>query len=76
MLKKPQIMAIHTYIECTKATTNNQDIRLSVTVKVLLAIISWTVEWIYTIELVLESTHQIVSNDILYIIWRSVFIEI
>jgi len=28
------------------------------------------------IKLVLESTHQIVSNDILYIIWRLVFIEI
>ena len=28
------------------------------------------------IELVLESTHQTVSNDIWYIIWRSVFIEI
>ena len=28
------------------------------------------------IELILESTHQIVSNNISYIIWRSVFIEI
>jgi len=28
------------------------------------------------IKLVLESTHQTVSDNILYIIWRSVFIEI
>jgi len=28
------------------------------------------------IELALESTHQTVSNDVSYIIWRSVFIEI
>jgi len=28
------------------------------------------------IKVVLESTHQIVSNDILYIIWRLVFIKI
>ena len=59
--KNPQIMAIHTYIECTKAITNNQDIRLSVTVKVLLAIItnlrpqSWskgkTLYRVYTREL-------------------------
>jgi len=33
-------------------------------------------EWIYTIELVLESTHHMVSNNRLYIIWRLVFIEI
>ena len=30
----------------------------------------------HMIELVLESTHQTVSNDILYIISRLVFIEI
>ena len=28
------------------------------------------------IKLTLENTHQTVSNDILYIIWRLVFIEI
>jgi len=69
-------MAICTYVECTKATTKNQDIRPLVTVKVLLAIISWTVGQIYTIELALESAHQTVSNGISYIIWRSVLIEI
>jgi len=31
---------------------------------------------IHTIELALESAHQTDSNDISYIIWRSVFIEI
>ena len=31
---------------------------------------------IHTIKLALESAHQMVSNDILYIIWRLVFIEI
>ena len=61
---------------CTKATTNNQDIRSSVTVKSLFAIISWTTRQICTIELVLESIYQKVSNDISYIIWRLVFIEI
>ena len=33
-------------------------------------------EWIHTIKLVLESTHHMVSNNRLYIIWRLVFIEI
>jgi len=56
--------AIHTYMGCTKATTNNQDIRLSVTVKVSLANISWTARQICMIELVLESVYQIVSNNI------------
>jgi len=32
--------------------------------------------WIHMIELALESTHQTVSNDILYIIKRLVFIKI
>ena len=36
--------------------------KLSVTVKVLLAIISWTVRQIHIIELVLEN--QTISNDI------------
>ena len=56
--------AIHTYIEYTKATTNDWDIRLSVAVKALSANILWTAKWIRTIELELESTHQSVSNDI------------
>jgi len=55
---------IYTYVEYTKATTNNQDIRLSVTVKVLLAIISWTTRQIHMIELVLESTHQTIPDNI------------
>ena len=55
---------IHTYIEYTKATTNNQDIRPLVTVKFLLAIISWMARWIHIIKIVLESAHQTVSNDI------------
>jgi len=50
---------------CTKATTNNWDIRPLVTVKVLLANISWMAEQIYMIELVLESSHQTISNDII-----------
>ena len=37
---KPQMRAICTYAGCTKATTNNQDIRSSVTVKSLFANIS------------------------------------
>ena len=45
----------------TKATTNN---RLSVTIKVLLADILWMARQIYMIELVLESAHQFISNDI------------
>jgi len=56
--------AIHIYMGCTKATTNNRDIRLSVTVKVSLANISWTARQICMIELVLESVYQIVSNNI------------
>jgi len=46
-------MAICTYVECIKVTTKNWDIRLLVTVKVLLANISW----IHMIELALESAH-------------------
>ena len=48
----------------TKATTNDWDIRPSVAVKALSANISWTAEWIHTIELALESAYQSVSNDI------------
>ena len=50
-----------------KATTNNWDIRPSVTVKVLLPDISWTAGWIFTIELALESAHQYISDNIWYI---------
>jgi len=56
--------AIHTYVGCTKATTNDWDIRLSVSVKALSANISWMAEQIHTIELALESAHQFVFNDI------------
>jgi len=56
--------AICTYVGCTKATTNNWDIKLSVTIKVSLAIISSMAEQIHIIELALESAHQTVSNDI------------
>jgi len=56
--------AICTYVRCTKATTNNWDIRPSVTIKVLLADISWMAGWICMIKLALESAHQTISNDI------------
>ena len=56
--------AIHTYVGYTKVTTNDWDIRPSVAVKALSANISWMAEQIHTIELVLESAHQYVSNDI------------
>ena len=49
---------------CTKATTNDWDIRPSVAVKALSANISWMAKWICTIELALESAHQFISNDI------------
>jgi len=58
---------IHTYVGCTKATTNDWDIRPSVAVKALSANISWTAEWICTIKLVLESAHQSVYNNIWYV---------
>ena len=48
----------------TKATTNDWDIRLSVAVKASSANISWTAEQICMIELVLESAHQSVYNNI------------
>ena len=56
--------AIHTYVGSTKATTNDWDIRPSVSVKALSTNISRTAEWIHTIELVLGSAYQSVSNDI------------
>jgi len=64
---KPQMKAICTYVGCIKATTNNWDIRSSVTVKSPFANISWTAGWICTIKLVLESTYQTISNNIWYI---------
>jgi len=38
--RKSQIRAIYIYVGCTKVITNNQNIRLSVTIKALLANIS------------------------------------
>ena len=54
---KPQMRDICTYAEYTKAITNDWDIRPLVAVKALSANISWTAEWICTIELMLESAH-------------------
>jgi len=56
--------AICTYIGYTKATTNNWDIRPSVTIKALLTDISWIAKWIHMIKLTMESAHQNISNDI------------
>jgi len=56
--------AIHTYVGCTKATTNDWDIGPSVAVKASSANISWMAEQIYTIELALEDAHQSVYNNI------------
>ena len=61
---KPQIRAICTHTGCTKATTNDWDIRPSVAVKALSANISWTAELIHMIKLALESAYQFVPNDI------------
>jgi len=58
------MMAICIYMGCIKVTTNNWDIRLLITVKVLLTIISWRARQIYPIKLTLKSTHQTVSDDI------------
>ena len=54
-------------MEYIKVTTNNQDIRLSITVKVLLANISWMAKQIHMIKLALESAYQTISDDIYYI---------
>jgi len=51
-------------VGCTEAITNNQDIRSSVSVKALLANISWTARWVHKNELALESAYQAVSNVI------------
>ena len=64
---KHQMKVICTYVECTKVTTNNWDIRLSVTEKSLFANISWMTRQIHIIKLALESAHQTISNDIWYI---------
>ena len=56
--------AICIYVRCTKTTTNDWDIRLSVAVKALSANISWIAEQICMIELALESAHQSISNNI------------
>ena len=62
--RKLQMSAIHTYAGCTKVTTNDWDIRPSVAVKALSANISWTAQWICTIELVLKGAHQSIFNNI------------
>ena len=49
--------AIHTYMGCTKATTNEWDIRPSVAVKTSSANISWMAKQIRTIKLALESAY-------------------
>ena len=56
--------AIHICMGCIKVTTNDWDIRPSIAVKALSANISRMAERIHTIELVLESAHQFVSNGI------------
>jgi len=61
---KPWMRAICIYVRYTKVTMNNWDIRPLATVKALFANISWIARQIDTIKLALESTHQIVSNDI------------
>ena len=61
---KLQIRAICTYMGCTKATTNDWDIRPLVAVKALSANISWMAEQICTIEIVLESAHQSIYKNI------------
>ena len=55
---------IHIYAGCTKATTNDWDIRLSVAIKALSANISWMAKQICMIELTLESAYQYIFNDI------------
>ena len=55
---------ISIYMGYIKVTTNNQDIRPLVTIKVSLANISWMARQIHTIKLVLESAYQSISDDI------------
>ena len=61
---KPQMRTIHICVGCTKATTNNWDIRSSVTVKALFANILWMAGQICTIEI---QTYQC-SNIIRYLL--------
>ena len=56
--------AICMYIGCTKATTNDWDIRPSVAVKALSANISWIAGWIHMIKPALGSAYQFSSNNI------------
>ena len=73
---KSQMRAIRICVGCTKATTNDWDIRPSVAVKALSANISWTAEQIHMIKLALGSAHQSVSNNIWYISKQQVLVEI
>ena len=73
---KPQMRAICTYVKCTKATTNDWDIRTSVAVKASSANISWTAGRICMIELALGSAHQSVYNDIWCVSKQKVLVEI
>ena len=68
--------AICIYVGCTKVTTNDWDIRLSVAIKASSANISWKAEQIHTIELALGSAHQSISNDIWCISKWQVLVEI
>jgi len=61
---KLQMRIIYTYVEYIKVTKNNQDVRPSVTIKGLLANISWIARQIHTIKLVLKSAYQTISDDI------------
>jgi len=56
--------AICTYVRCTKAITNIQDIRSSLTVKSSFANILRKTGQICMIKLMLENAHQTISNDI------------
>ena len=60
----------------TKVTTNDWDIRPSVSVKALSANISWMAKQICTIELALESAYQFISNDIWCVSKWLVLVEI
>ena len=55
-------------MRCTKAITNDWDIKLLVAIKTLSANISWMAKRICMIKLALESAYQFVSNDIWYVL--------
>jgi len=61
---KLKMRAIHTYVECTKAITNDWDIMPLVAIKALSVNISWMAKQIYMIELALESAYQSIYNNI------------